>query len=113
MAGSTAHRQLLEAIGVFGLFRALAFASRYVPAAQHAMAGFGPLLPRAWGARTGGGRRWGSRARPSRPPSVGASRPERSLTPDAGGQLAVGVPIWLLLTSPFQEYFFRGWLQPV
>lgn len=27
-------------------------------------------------------------------------------------QLAVGVPIWMLIMSPFQELFFRGWLQP-
>lgn len=29
-----------------------------------------------------------------------------------GLQLAVGIPIWILITSPFQEFFFRGWLQP-
>lgn len=27
-------------------------------------------------------------------------------------QLAVAMPIWLLIMSPFQELFFRGWLQP-
>ena len=27
-------------------------------------------------------------------------------------QLAVGIPIWILVMSPFQEFFFRGWLQP-
>jgi membrane protease YdiL (CAAX protease family) len=27
-------------------------------------------------------------------------------------QLIVGIPIWLLIMSPFQEFFFRGWLQP-
>jgi membrane protease YdiL (CAAX protease family) len=27
-------------------------------------------------------------------------------------QLAVATPIWLLIMSPFQEFFFRGWLQP-
>lgn len=37
---------------------------------------------------------------------------ERSLTSDAGRQLAVGIPMWLLLASPFQEFLFRGWLQP-
>lgn len=26
-------------------------------------------------------------------------------------QLAVAIPMWLLLASPFQEFFFRGWLQ--
>ena len=28
-----------------------------------------------------------------------------------GQQLLVGVPLWLLVISPFQEFFFRGWLQ--
>ena len=27
-------------------------------------------------------------------------------------QVAVGVPVWLLIMSPFQEFLFRGWLQP-
>jgi len=27
-------------------------------------------------------------------------------------QLAFGIPIWLLIMSPFQEFFFRGWMQP-
>jgi membrane protease YdiL (CAAX protease family) len=28
-----------------------------------------------------------------------------------GLELAVGIPLWLLVASPFQEFFFRGWLQ--
>jgi membrane protease YdiL (CAAX protease family) len=33
--------------------------------------------------------------------------------PDMVGlQLMVGVPVWFLVLSPFQEFFFRGWLQP-
>jgi membrane protease YdiL (CAAX protease family) len=27
-------------------------------------------------------------------------------------QLAVAIPMWILIMSPFQEFFFRGWLQP-
>jgi len=27
-------------------------------------------------------------------------------------QLAFGIPIWFLVMSPFQEFFFRGWMQP-
>lgn len=37
---------------------------------------------------------------------------ERSFAPMLGLQLGVGIPIWLLIMSPFQEFFFRGWLQP-
>ncbi|MEJ2758822.1 MAG: CPBP family intramembrane metalloprotease, partial [Anaerolineales bacterium] len=28
-----------------------------------------------------------------------------------GKQLLLGIPFWLLIISPFQEFFFRGWLQ--
>jgi membrane protease YdiL (CAAX protease family) len=34
-----------------------------------------------------------------------------SLAPDLVRQLLVGIPFWLLLISPFQEFFFRGWFQ--
>jgi membrane protease YdiL (CAAX protease family) len=37
---------------------------------------------------------------------------EHKLAPFFGLQLIVGIPIWLLIMSPFQEFFFRGWLQP-
>ena len=53
MTDTTANRQPLEALGVFGLFCALTFASRHVPAALHVMALFGLLLPLTWGVITG------------------------------------------------------------
>ncbi len=37
---------------------------------------------------------------------------EHKLAPFFALQLVVGIPIWLLVMSPFQEFFFRGWLQP-
>ena len=37
---------------------------------------------------------------------------EHKLAPFYVLQLIVGIPIWLLIMSPFQEFFFRGWLQP-
>ena len=33
---------------------------------------------------------------------------EHKLVPFFGLQLIVGIPIWLLIMSPFQEFFFRG-----
>lgn len=30
---------------------------------------------------------------------------------DLGLQLLIGIPLWLLVISPFQEFFFRGWMQ--
>jgi membrane protease YdiL (CAAX protease family) len=38
--------------------------------------------------------------------------PELAIPPNLGLQLAIGVPMWALVASPFQEFFFRGWLQP-
>lgn len=37
---------------------------------------------------------------------------EPSFSPLLVLQLAVGIPLWLLIVSPFQEFFFRGWIQP-
>ena len=37
---------------------------------------------------------------------------EHKLDPFWHLQLMVGIPLWLLVMSPFQEFFFRGWLQP-
>lgn len=28
-----------------------------------------------------------------------------------GQQLLIGIPFWILVISPFQEFFFRGWMQ--
>jgi len=36
---------------------------------------------------------------------------ERSLAANLGQQLLIGMPFWLLVISPFQEFFFRGWMQ--
>jgi membrane protease YdiL (CAAX protease family) len=89
------------------------------------MALAGLVFPLAWGKVTG---RWGDMGftRDHLTGAVGwgigtgliscligyLTVPERSLAADAGRQLAVGIPVWLLLASPFQEFFFRGWLQP-
>lgn len=39
-------------------------------------------------------------------------RRDEALPPLWGLQVAIAVPIWLLVMSPFQEFFFHGWLQP-
>ena len=36
---------------------------------------------------------------------------ERTATNDLPQQLLIGGPLWLLIISPFQEFFFRGWMQ--
>jgi len=37
--------------------------------------------------------------------------PKLSTPSRIGLQLMLGVPIWVLVATPFQEFFFRGWLQ--
>jgi membrane protease YdiL (CAAX protease family) len=37
--------------------------------------------------------------------------PEISSPDKLGLQLAIGIPVWAFVASPFQEFFFRGWLQ--
>jgi len=41
-----------------------------------------------------------------------ASRNPPLASPGLGVQLAVGIPLALLIVAPFQEFFFRSWLQP-
>ena len=36
---------------------------------------------------------------------------KRAFVSDLGQQLLIGIPLWILVISPFQEFFFRGWLQ--
>jgi membrane protease YdiL (CAAX protease family) len=45
---------------------------------------------------------------------VGLSVLDRSWGAQAlGRQVLIGVPLWLLVISPFQEFFFRGWMQSI
>jgi len=36
---------------------------------------------------------------------------EIALPKNIGLQLLIGIPMWFLIISPFQEFFFRGWMQ--
>jgi len=36
---------------------------------------------------------------------------DRAFVRDLGQQLLIGIPLWILVISPFQEFFFRGWMQ--
>lgn len=85
----------------------------------------GIALPLAWGKFTGNwaemgftkhnlwtALRWGTAADTLSGLIGVAMVSQRSLAPALGLQLAIGLPFWALLASPFQEFFFRGWLQP-
>jgi membrane protease YdiL (CAAX protease family) len=84
----------------------------------------GIAFPLVWGKLTGNWAQMGFTGKNTRPALlwgvVGgvltsiigiAVLPERSTPSQIGLQLAIGVPIWALIASPFQEFFFRGWLQ--
>ena len=117
-------RQLLEACIGFVVFGGLGWLARFVPVAFHLMGMVGFVLPLVWGKLTG---RWSEMGF-----SINSWRlallwgivagvatgiiglvtvPAVSLAPDLGLQLALGIPFAMLLASPFQEFFFRGWLQ--
>jgi membrane protease YdiL (CAAX protease family) len=122
---SARESSLIEAAAALGVFYAVTAASRRVEVALYAMALAGLLFPLAWGKVTGQGAEMGFTG-DGLPDALAwgvgtgivssiigyVTVPERSLTADVGRQLAVGIPLWLLLASPFQEFFFRGWLQP-
>jgi membrane protease YdiL (CAAX protease family) len=38
--------------------------------------------------------------------------PGLTIPDNLGVQLAIGIPMWALIVSPSQEFFFRGWMQP-
>ena len=121
----TANTHLFQALAGAAVFCALSSLSFAVPMALSLMVLTGLALPLIWGWVTGTWEFMGFTKR-----NLGAALlwglaaglatgllgfvvvQERSLPSDLGRELAVAVPIWLLLASPFQEFFFRGWLQP-
>lgn len=117
---------LLEAVIGYSVFCALGLISRFIPAAFFLFVAYGILFPVVWAWVT---HDWNA---------IGFSRrnlssaliwgfvagvmwaiytfiffhQDNQLPPLWGLQVAIAFPIWLLVMSPFQEFFFRGWLQP-
>lgn len=115
---------LLQVGGVYVAFCLLSLASRAVPVLLVAVAAVGMVLPPLWNRL--GGAPTGLPA-PRRGAAVGwglgvgalfASYTVVSFGPGlrpsepVAAQLVVGLVVWLALWSPFQELFFRGWMQP-
>jgi membrane protease YdiL (CAAX protease family) len=124
-ANRHANTHLVEALVGSAAFCAISLLSLSVPLALPLMVLSGIAVPLAWGKMTGTWefmgftrRNMGSALRWGLAAGVATSLiglvmvKERSLPANLGLELAVGIPIWLLLASPFQEFFFRGWLQP-
>jgi membrane protease YdiL (CAAX protease family) len=120
-----AKRQALaEAVTALVAFCALSLLSRLVPLLFLLVVGGGLLFPLIWGVFTKDWKSMGFTRRNLGPGLLwGAGgglllmvviwyTTEHRLAPFFGLQLIVGIPIWLLIMSPFQEFFFRGWLQP-
>jgi membrane protease YdiL (CAAX protease family) len=97
---------------------------RLAPVGVHLMGIMGLVIPLAWGMRTGNWAEMGfTRHNWRRALLWGAGGGlatsllglvtvgRYALAPSLGLHLALGIPFALLLASPFQEFFFRGWLQ--
>ena len=118
------HRHFL--IGLIGAagYCALSLLSYVAPLAMHLMVLGGLALPLVWGAVTRDWRAMGFRRRKLGlglgwglgagliTAAIGAVVVRERVLPERWGlELAVGIPLWFLVASPFQELFFRGWLQ--
>ncbi len=117
-------KALAEAVIAFLAFCGLSLVSRLVAPLFLLVVGAGLFFPLIWGMFTKDWRTMGFTRRNIGPGLIwGAGSgmllmviiwftTEHKLAPFFGLQLVVGIPIWLLIMSPFQEFFFRGWLQP-
>ncbi len=117
-------RAFSEAFLAFSAFCGLSLLSRLVPLLFLLVVALGILFPLLWGAftkdwktmgftRRGLGKAlgWGATSGLLLMAVIWFSS-EHKLDPFFALQLIVGVPAWMLVVSPFQEFFFRGWLQP-
>jgi membrane protease YdiL (CAAX protease family) len=117
---------LLEALIAYGAFGVLGILSRFIPPVFILFVAYGILFPLGWAKVT---HNWSALGFSQRNRSAalgwgGAAgmlwaaytliffRHDAALPPLWGLQVAIALPIWLLVLSPFQEFFFRGWLQP-
>jgi membrane protease YdiL (CAAX protease family) len=120
-------RDHLVGLGLpYACFCGLGLISRFVPALFIVFVLFGIAFPLLWAKRThnwsgiGFSKRnlgqafiWGIAA------GIGWGLytfvmfgKNQPLPPKWGLQVALAIPIWLLVLSPFREFFFRGWFQP-
>lgn len=119
-------KRSLTLIGLVGgaAFCGISLLSYVTPVAVHLMVLTGLLLPLVWGWRTkewaamgchrrnlGAALAWGLAAGVVTSAIGLAVLENRMLPARLGLELAVGVPLWFGVASPFQELFFRGWLQ--
>ena len=119
-------RTLLVTAAWYAAYCAIGLVSRFVPVAFVLFVLFGIAFPLLWARFSGDGQAvgftkwnlgtallwglgtglvWGVY-------TYAAFGEDGRLPPLWGLQVAIAFPIWLLVWSPFQEFFFRGWMQP-
>jgi hypothetical protein len=115
---------LVEALIGYVMFCALGLVSRFIPVDFVLFVTYGIAFPLIWARLTLNWRALGFSKRNLSSALVwglGAGltwavytsiffRQGNPLPPFWGLQVAIAFPIWLLVMSPFQELFFRGWL---
>lgn len=118
-------RHLIGAVVVYVVFCGLGLLSRFVPSMFLLFVIYGMAFPLAWAKFTHhwsaigftkqnfrkallwgviAGVVWGAY-------TYVVFGMDKTLPPFWALQVAIAVPIWFLIMSPFQEFFFRGWLQ--
>ena len=117
---------LLEAVVALLAFYTLSLLSRLSASVYLLVIGSGLFFPLIWAKRTGDWEVIGFTRRNTGKAllwgmvtgllcfsyTVLLTRDAQAPPPMLGLQLAIGIPLAFLVTSPFQEFFFRGWLQP-
>jgi membrane protease YdiL (CAAX protease family) len=117
----------MQAVAAFLAFCGLSLLSRLVPAVFLLVVASGIAFPLLWARQTGDWAAIGFTRRNMVPALgwgmlIGAIGVATTLfaarsdpfpePPIMAVQMIIGTPMWLLIMSPFQEFFFRGWLQP-
>jgi membrane protease YdiL (CAAX protease family) len=119
-------RPWIEALIGYSTFCVLGLLSRLVPVAFVLFVAYGILFPLVWAKYTHTWNALGfSRRNLAAALALGLRagltwaaytyvifRQDGPLPALWGIQVAIALPLWLLVMSPFQEFFFRGWLQP-
>jgi len=117
---------LVEASIGYLAFCALGLASRFIPVIFALFVLFGIAFPLVWAGLTHTWNAMGFSKRNLLPALMWGLvagvlwavytylffRQDNPLQPLWILQVVLALPIWLLVMSPFQEFFFRGWLQP-
>ena len=119
-------KPFLLAILAYLIFCGLSFLSQSIEPLFGVVAMIGIAFPLAWGKWRGDWASMGFRKKNLKS-ALGwgifggifasligiAVLPELSIPDNLALQLLIGVPLWALIVSPFQEFFFRGFMQSI